>query len=160
MKKTQNKIVYSSSLHEALMDYMPYFILHIDPIIHSARFQGERITENQIKVIMALYHGGTSSPGIISRVLNIQKGSLTGVLKSLRAAGLIHRELIDGNERSYKVSLTGTGYEFVSHHLSECDSRMESLFNEIKDDEKNTIESGLRAFTNYLEIRGGNNERS
>lgn len=155
----RNKFNYSSSLHKAMMNYMPSFILHINPIIHSTRYRGERITENQIKVIMLLFHKGKTSPGTISFMLNIQKGSLTGVLKSLRAMDMIQRVQIDGDERSYIVSLTGTGFDFVYYHRSECDRRMERLFSEMKDDEKNTIESGLSALTRYLDTRGKNDER-
>lgn len=139
---------------------MPFFIRQIDPIVHRADSQEEPLTDYQFKVVMLLNHRGSSSPGFISRMLNIQKGSLTAVLRSLRKSGLIQREQIDGNERSYLVDLTESGRDFVVRHLVECDRRFGELFADITDSDRKAVEVGLETLNRYLERRGEQNERS
>lgn len=157
--KTDIETPYTATLHKLIVDYMPFFIRQIDPIVHRAEFQDERLTDYQFKVIMLLNHRGSSSPGFISRMLNIQKGSLTAVLRSLKKSGLIQREQIDGNDRSYLVDLTESGRDFVARHLAECDRRFAELFSEISDSDRKTVETGLETLNRYLESRGAQNER-
>jgi DNA-binding MarR family transcriptional regulator len=153
-------VEYSSNLHKLILEYMPFFIRQIDPIVHQAGFGDVKLTDHQFKVIMLLNHRGPSSPGLISRMLNIQKGSLTAVLKTLRAADLIYRRQIEGNERSYLVDLTVGGREFVKHHLLECDRQFGELFAEMGDEERNVVEKGLSTLNRYLELKGADYERS
>jgi len=159
MAEFPNETVESLSLYDVIIDLMPAFVLNIDPIFHSARFSGERITDYQIKVVMLLFHHGDAKPGFISRTMNIQKGSLTGVLKSLRSSGMIGRRRIDGNDRSYFVSLTEKGKDFVEHHLLECQRDINRLFEDMKADEKRAVTSGLQILTHYLGKIGERDER-
>jgi DNA-binding MarR family transcriptional regulator len=154
-----NETVESPGLYDVIVDLMPAFILNIDPIFHSARFRGERVTDYQIKVVMLLFHHGDAKPGFISRTMNIQKGSLSGVLKSLRSSGLVERRQIDGNDRSYFVSLTERGKDFVEHHLLECQRDINRLFEDIKEDEKRAVTTGLQILTRYLGKIGEPDER-
>jgi DNA-binding MarR family transcriptional regulator len=159
MANSRNESVESLSLYDVIIDLMPAFVLNIDPIFHSARFRGERVTDYQIKVVMLLFHHGDAKPGFISRTMNIQKGSLTGVLKSLRSSGLVERLQIDGNDRSYFVSLTEKGKDFVEHHLLECQQDINRMFEDMKADEKRAVTTGLQILTRYLCKNGERDER-
>lgn len=144
-----------SILYESIMDLMPQFVLHIDPIVHSSRFRGMRINDNQVKVLMMLYHAGKVSPGFITHHLNIQKGSLTGVLRSLRRKELIVREDVEGDERSYCVALSKLGKEFIVHHITECRKETGMLFDEMKEADQHQVKQGLETLIRYLKTRGG-----
>ena len=151
---------YSSPLHETLLEFLPQFYRFINPIIHVAEYKGHRMTEYQIKVIMFLSMQGASTPGEISRTLDIQKGSLTGVLKSLLALGLVNRNRHDHDERSYHVFLTASGRDFVRFHLDTCNSRLSELFEDIGENDRGVVENGLRTLTIYLKAKGNDPKRS
>ena len=144
-----------SILYERIMDFMPQFILHVDPVVHQAQFRGMRLNENQIKVMMMLHHAGKASPGFITHHLNIQKGSLTAVLRNLRHKGLIGREAVDGDERTYRVFPTEEGKEFIAEHMNECERRLGDMFRDMDHEERENVERGLNLLTRYLKSVGG-----
>ena len=146
-------------LHGAIMDLIPQIVLHVDPIVYAGEFRGMKISDYQIKVLMLLHHAGKASPGFISRHLNIQKGSLTAVLKSLRKLEMIVREEVDGDERSYRVSLTDLGREFVEQHQNRCDKGFGELLDGMGEEDRNEAKNGLRVLIRHLEARGESHER-
>jgi DNA-binding MarR family transcriptional regulator len=148
MKKTDSTV---HPVTSSLMDFIPQFILHIDPIVHHTEHEGRRITENQIKVIMMLHYTREASPGHISDVLNIPKGSLTTVLRSLRQDGFVSRRMNALDERSYTVTLTGKGSRFVEFHVGRCHEQLDRLFSEMNDSELLAAREGFQQTTQYLE---------
>lgn len=150
----------ASALNEALLDFLPQFYRLINPIVNTSEYEGRRLTEHQIKVIMLLSLRGASSPGEISQALNIQKGNLTGVLKVLMASGLVARRKDEGDERSYRVFLTAAGEEFVRLHRQASHVKLSELFSAMAEPDRKLAEQGLRIVTTYLKSEGNDNERS
>lgn len=144
-----------SILFETIMDLMPQFVLHVDPIVHRSRYRGMRLSENHIKVMMLLHHAGEASPGFITHHLNIQKGSLTAVLRNLRSKGFVSRKSMDGDERSYKVCITTEGEEFVTWHLAECEKKLGHVFGRMDHRDRRQVSRGLDVLTKYLRKLGG-----
>lgn len=158
MKDRQDMTGRSDSiLYESIMALMPQFVLHVEPIVHQSRFRGMRMRENHVKVMMLLHHTGKASPGFITHHLNIQKGSLTAVLRNLRHKGLIEREALENDERSYRVFITETGEEFVTEHMAVCEQQIGTVFGEMDSGEKQQVEKGLDILTRYLRSLGGTN---
>ncbi|MDF1567276.1 MAG: MarR family transcriptional regulator [Spirochaetaceae bacterium] len=150
MRKTESTV---HPVTSCLMDFIPQFILHIDPIVHHTEHEGRRMTENQIKVIMMLHYTREANPGDISDVLNIPKGSLTTVLRSLRQDGFVSRRMTPLDERSYNVMLTDKGSRFVEFHVGKCHEQLDRLFSEMNDSELLAAREGFMHMTQYLERR-------
>ena len=72
-----------------------------------------------------------SSPGIISKILNIQKGSLTRMINSLEKIKLVSRKNDKSDDRKQYIFLTDEGRTFFEKHLEQCDQDLNGLFKEM-----------------------------
>lgn len=96
-------------LGRSLTGFMRHVPVHLAPLLYRAEFRGRLLLESEVMVVMALAEDGPLSPTRISRGLNMQKGSLTSVLRRLEQLGLVRRRENREDERSYLVDLTSSG---------------------------------------------------
>ena len=68
------------------------------------------LTYTQYLTLLALWEYGDQSVGDICRLLRLDSGTLTPVLKHLSADGLIRRQRDPADERVVRVSLTPEGW--------------------------------------------------
>ncbi|MCG8453764.1 MAG: MarR family winged helix-turn-helix transcriptional regulator [Spirochaetales bacterium] len=141
----------SASLYQALMDYMPYHVLHIDSLVHRSSWKGRTLRENHIQVMLMLFHRGSSTPKHLSRSLGIQKGSLSHVLHWLRQENLVEKYDVQEDERSYNVRLTAQGRDFVFGHHQKCAQSLEQLLNSMSSKERLRVMQGWETLQHYLE---------
>jgi DNA-binding MarR family transcriptional regulator len=140
-------------LDQSFAEFMRFFFVHINPILHRAEFLGRSYSENQIVVVMALHVVGPLRPTDLSRGLSLQKGSLTPILRKLRELGLIEKQVLPGEERSYLLRLTGGGRSFVQHLEILRRKGFEALFQEMDPDEVQAAAHGISLLTRYLQGR-------
>jgi DNA-binding MarR family transcriptional regulator len=67
------------------------------------------LTHPQYLVMLALWQHATLSVKDLSRLLQLDPGTLSPLLKRLEAGGLIHRRRAEHDERLLEVTLTETG---------------------------------------------------
>lgn len=137
-------------LEESIVFLMRYFIVHINPILHRTVYRDRSFSEYEIIVPMALGILGAMRPTDLSRDLRIEKGSMTAILRRLREMGLIERQEIPGNERSYLVRLTKDGQAFIHHLETQRSGEFRRLFADLSTEEAETAARGIDLLTAYL----------
>ena len=137
-------------LDQSLASFMKYFLVYINPILHRAEYQGRIYSENQIIVVMALDLCGELRPTDLSRGLSMQKGTLTPIFRKLRELGLVERVDRPGEERSYRLRLTGAGKAFVRFLEARRLQKFHSLFSAMEPDALRAAAQGISLLTDYL----------
>ena len=137
-------------LDQSVTAFMRYFIAHINPILHRTRHGGRSYSELEIIVTMALKVIGPTRPGVLSRGLSIEKGTMTSVVRRLRELRLIERREIAGDARSYLVALTPAGRQFIRHLEAQRRRGFERLFGAMPTDQIVAAAKGVDLITAYL----------
>ena len=150
----------STALIGSIMDLLPVFHRFINPIVNRAEANEKALFENQIKILAVLSINGPLNPGTISLMLNIQKGSLTRMLKSLIGFGFVSKSDDGRDDRKYVVGLTRAGRMFFDTHTRRCERDLSVLFADMEENEKHAVLAGLTILNSYLGKRGQNDERS
>ncbi len=153
------EVEYSSRLNEVIMELLPGLHRFINPIVNRAEYNGIRLLKNHIKIIAVLDIEKSLTPGGISIRLDIQKGSLTRMLKTLLNLDLVCRTDDPDDDRKYYLSLTENGKAFFFEHKKNCDYNLNLFFNGLNDTDKNKIETGLHLLRLYFKTKGEDSEK-
>ena len=137
----------------SLDQFMRYFLVHINPVLHRATYKGRSYSEYEIITVMALGLVGPARPVDLSRGLAIEKGSLTSILRRLTALALIEKRAIPGDERSYLVALTRAGLAFRRHVETQRRRAFKTLFANMDASELAEAAHGLDLLSAYLQAR-------
>jgi DNA-binding MarR family transcriptional regulator len=127
----------------SVLRFMPAFFITINPIIHREKSETWSLSENQLKILMALSFGGQVMPTSISNAFNMQKGSITTLIDSLVNAGLVVRNKDATDRRKQIISLTSKGAEFVQYKKEKSIEELSILFSECSEESRNKIIAGL-----------------
>nr|WP_321445109.1 MarR family transcriptional regulator [uncultured Cohaesibacter sp.] len=130
-------------IDKSLMAFMRYVPTHIAPILYRADHRERQLPESEVMALMALAQHGPLSPTRISRLLNMQKGSLTSVLKRLEKLGLIARRAHPDDDRSHVVELSSEGSELTRKLGQKMEHAIKALFATMAQAERQTAASGL-----------------
>ncbi len=131
--------------------FMLHVPSHLDPILYRTEFGGRDFLSSDISVVMLLAVRGALSPTAIARALNMQKGSLSSVLKRLERRGIIARRRKAGDDRSYIIELTPEGAGLVAHMQAQRQRGLGALFAALPDEEASAAARGLKVISDYLE---------
>lgn len=137
-------------ISDVLARFMPRFIRHIHPVIHCYKTPEYDLGENQIKAIMAVDSMGKASPTVLSRALMMQKGSLTTIIRSLVAKGLLRKQSDENDDRKYHLYLTDKGKAFVDEKRAHNIEQLDLIFNDMPKDDIRKVTDGLETLTDYL----------
>jgi DNA-binding MarR family transcriptional regulator len=132
--------------------FMLFFRIHIDPILHRTRFQGRGFLESEIKVATVLAQREELSPTQLSRHLNMQKGSLTSVLRRLERLGFVMRRDMARGGRRYLVRLTPAGQAFAEHLARQRRRGLDALFSTMPPERIAEAAHGLGLIAEHLEM--------
>jgi len=139
-----------TELLDALESYLPHYFRLLNPILHTGETASGKLNENQIKALMVIRFLGETSPTVISNAVNIQKGSLTTILKSLIGMGLIEKSPMPDNDRSYRVNLTENGRAYIEQWTQKTASELDQLFSKLDDASLTAITEAFRLLGAYL----------
>jgi DNA-binding MarR family transcriptional regulator len=137
-------------LDASLSAFMRYFLVHINPILHRTEYRGRTYSEYEIIVCMALGVVGAQRPVGLSRALRIEKGTLTSVIRRLRALGLVAKYAVPSDERSYLVKLTPAGNRFTKHLNEQRARELRALFAAMEPEKIAAAAHGFDLLTAYL----------
>lgn len=137
-------------LLDVITKFLPFYFVHINLALHRCDYKGYRLNENQIKVMMTIGLFSKMTPTDLSYGLNIQKGSLTTIIKSLVDMGFLKKEMDQEDERKYNLYLASKGEEFVAFKSNDNQKKFEQLFSNITEEECKKIVEGFSTLSNYL----------
>lgn len=143
----------SSPLNQTIIGLLPGYYRFINPIVNRSTYQGTTLFENQIKILALLELKGPLPPSDISRMLSIQKGSLTRMIRSLTTLGLLGRSSVEHDERTYILSLTPAGRSFLAGHHETCQVKLSELFKGMGPDDQQRVVDGLRTLNQWLRLQ-------
>ncbi len=110
------------NLPHLLLSARETFMAHFRPVLLDAG-----VTEQQWRVLRTLSESGSLEPNQIARTCQILSPSLTRMLAGMEAAGLIHRERLDADQRRQAISLTDRSRELIERMRPVVDSRYAAL---------------------------------
>ena len=131
--------------------FMRPYLVSIEPLLFRTEWDGRRYTEKKVIVVMALNMGGVLTPSQLSRVFRLQKGSLTTIIRSLCAEGLVRSAAVPGDERSYCLELTERGKDLVAHLCTQRRDGFRKLFAGMTANELGAVSRGLRLVAHHLD---------
>ena len=138
------------ALADTFHRFMRPFFERINPILHSTVWRGKRFTEKHIVVMMAVDMYGPLSPSELSRAFRLQKGSLTTIIRGLCQSGMIERQNAEGDERSYRLSTTAMGAEFVDHMAEQRRAGFRQQFAHLPEAQRHEVRLALDTLVKYL----------
>ncbi|MEJ2021651.1 MAG: MarR family transcriptional regulator [Maritimibacter sp.] len=141
----------TDQLGRGVARFMLHVPSHLDPILYRTEFGGRDFLSSDISVVMLLSVRGSLSPTAIARALNMQKGSLSSVLKRLERRGVIARRRKTGDDRSFIIELTREGAALVAHMQAQRQRGLGALFAALPAEEASAAAQGLKLISDYLE---------
>ncbi|WP_105614237.1 MarR family winged helix-turn-helix transcriptional regulator [Vallitalea okinawensis] len=139
-----------NQIHKVFDQYMPYYFRYINPIIHKEKNEIHSLNENQIKALLAINHFRKATPTLLSHALNIQKGSLTTIIKALIKMDLIIKEYDVKDERTYYLQLTPSGQEFVKYKEKKIIVEFNNLFESMDEESLKKVVDGFNALVQHF----------
>lgn len=143
-----------NKIHEAFRQFMPLYFCYINPVLHRIKTEKYDLNENQIKVTLAVNHIGRATPTQLSHALNIQKGSLTTIIRSLVKAGFLKKENAPKDERKYFLYATEMGKEFIREKTAIDIQQFDELFANMPEDDVEKAADGFEVLVKYLKKAG------
>lgn len=138
------------ALADTFHRFMRPFFERINPILHSTVWRSKRFTEKHIIVMMAVDMYGPLSPSELSRAFTLQKGSLTTIIRGLCQSGMIERQSAEGDERSYRLTTTPLGAEFVEHMADQRRAGFRHQFALLPETQRHEVRLALDTLVKYL----------
>jgi DNA-binding MarR family transcriptional regulator len=137
-------------LSDAVFHFTRYFLCHINHLLHRLTFRGRRFSESEVIALIALGVARRMTPGEISRVIDVPKGSLTLILRRLCAQGLARRVEPPVDGRSYQLALTAEGRRFVAFAARQRQAGLGALFRDLAPGDARAAARGLRVIAGHL----------
>lgn len=142
------------NIHKAFRQFMPLYFCYINPVLHRIKTDKYDLNENQIKVILAVNHIGITTPTQLSHALNIQKGSLTTIIRSLVKAGFLKKENAPKDERKYFLTVTDMGKLLIREKTAIDIQQFDELFADMPEEDVQKVIDGFEVLTKYLKKAG------
>ena len=146
----ENEFESIDALADTFHRFMRPFFERINPILHSTVWRGKRFAEKHIVVVMAVDMYGPLSPSELSRAFTLQKGSLTTIIRGLCQSGMIERQNAEGDERSYRLTTTPLGAEFVEHMADQRRAGFRHQFALLPETQRHEVRLALDTLVKYL----------
>lgn len=113
----------------------------------------QQMSKNQFKIINILYRHQELTATEISRMLDIEKGSLTTMIDQLEAMDLVLRRIDRNDRRRVLLSLSELGIEHMDKTMEAYSAVLDDLFKEVDPEDMQMFVDSLRyvvAFTERL----------
>jgi len=109
------------------------------------------LAARQVEVLEVLYHNAdqTLTPADLADQVGLTRSAMTGALDSLERAKHVVRAAHPSDRRMVALSLTASGWEFISSYLPERYRRMHRVLSALTQAERRTL---LRAYGKLLDV--------
>ena len=141
----------AKELSDAVFQYTRYFLCHMNHLMHRLTYRRRKYSENEAITLIALGVAGRMTPGEISHVIDVPKGSLTLILRRLCVQGLARRVEPPVDGRSYQLALTAEGRRFVKYASRQREAGLGALFRDLAPEDARAAARGLRAIAEHLQ---------
>ena len=137
-----------------LEDHLGYWLRRLSDEAHTTferRLAARGVTVSQWCVLVAVYHGATTTPLEVAHRLAIDSGAVTRLTDRLIAKGLLRREADLADRRSVRLALTDAGRDLVPDLAALADANDTAFFGVLAADERRQF---ARLLVRLLAARG------
>ncbi|NLL80438.1 MAG: MarR family transcriptional regulator [Clostridiales bacterium] len=110
----------------------------------------KNVTTNDMHVIEAIGTGEPKNMTSVARALSVTTGTLTISVNSLVKKGFVERSRSEEDRRVVLVSLTDKGKRAHEHHRQFHDRMIQSIVEELDEEEKKVLVKALRRMGVFL----------
>ncbi len=133
---------------------MPCFIKNLNHIIHRFKESDYNLNGNQIKLINAVKILRSVSPAALSRILDMQKGSLTTIISSLVEQNLLRKDFSRSDPRRYNLSITSEALQLLKTKDRSDVVKYQEIFAAMPDADFQKVSQGMTILLEYLDKYG------
>ena len=108
------------------------------------------VTINDMHVIEAIGIGEQKNKTTVAKALQVTTGTLTISINSLVKKGYVSRVRSEEDRRVVLISLTSKGREAFLHHRRFHERMIESIVDDLSEEEKQVLEKALRRILNHF----------
>ncbi|MCH5256746.1 MAG: MarR family transcriptional regulator [Lachnospiraceae bacterium] len=108
------------------------------------------VTTNDMHVIEAIGTGEQKNMTTVAKALHVTTGTLTISINSLVKKGYVSRVRSEEDRRVVLISLTPRGREAFLHHRRFHEQMIESVVEDLSEEEKQVLEKALRRLNNFF----------
>ena len=108
------------------------------------------VTTNDMHVIEAIGIGEQKNMTTVAKALHVTTGTLTISINSLVKKGYVSRIRSEEDRRVVLISLTEKGRQAFLHHRNFHDRMIESVVEDLSEEEKQVLEKALRRLNQYF----------
>ncbi len=133
---------------------MPCFFKNLNHIIHRFKESDFNLNGNQIKLINAVKILRSVSPAALSRILDMQKGSLTTIISSLVEQNLLRKDFSPSDPRRYNLSITPEALQLLKNKDRSDAVKYQKIFTAMPDADFQQVIQALTTLVKYLDKYG------
>jgi DNA-binding MarR family transcriptional regulator len=109
-----------------------------------------RLNKNQGKIIHVLYQFDSLTPTELSKMLDIEKGSLTTVIDQLVEMEMVTRSIDPTDRRRILLSLSSRGRERMERIMQKYLRNLMKIFRDVEQEEMKTFFVNLRNVVEFM----------
>ncbi len=139
-------------INTALNDVLVKLFRNINTIEEQSMRTGEYkdVTANDMHVIEAIGMDGQKNMTTVAKALRVTTGTLTIAVNSLVKKGYVDRTRSEEDRRVVLISLTPKGKEAFLHHRSFHEKMIESIVEQLSEEEKQVLEKALGRINRFF----------
>lgn len=139
-------------INTALNDVLVKLFRNINSIEEQAMRTEEYkdVTTNDMHVIEAIGIGEQKNMTAVAKALHVTTGTLTISINSLVKKGYVSRVRSEEDRRVVLISLTSRGEEAFLHHRHFHEQMIESVVEQLSEEEKQVLEKALRRINQFF----------
>lgn len=111
---------------------------------------GHGLNKTQEHVLMIVWHHDNPPMCFLSREAGLEKGSLTTVVDSLEALGLVLRERDEGDRRSFIIKTTPAGSRLAERINALFRDHLDNLFGQLTQEERLEFERSAQSLARLV----------
>ena len=108
------------------------------------------VTTNDMHVIEAIGMDGQKNMTSVAKALHVTTGTLTISVNNLVKKGYVNRVRSEEDRRVVLISLTSKGQEAFLHHRYFHEQMIESVVEQLSEEEKQVLEKALRRINQFF----------
>ncbi|MCF6464595.1 MarR family winged helix-turn-helix transcriptional regulator [Clostridium sp. Cult2] len=108
-------------------------------------------TKNQIKAILILGRAKEITPTILGKCMDMEKGSITTLIDSMKSMNLVYREDDPKDKRKIIIKLSKEGERYYIRQEENFNKRIEELFSILSKEEIEKFNNSLKTIVGVLE---------
>jgi DNA-binding MarR family transcriptional regulator len=111
---------------------------------------GHKLNKTQERVLMIVWHHANPPMCFLSHEAGLEKGSLTTVVDSLEALGLVLRERDEDDRRSFIIKPTPSGSRLAERINALFRDHLDSLFGQLTREERLEFERSAQSLARLI----------